>query len=713
MSQYKKKPNSEKANLETPKTIEPNAKIETPINSDLFVDKHRKFILPTITFLISIISYSLTFARTVTLVDSGELILTSAKLGVAHPPGTPLYTIFGYLFSKLPFGSIAARISFMSAIFAAIASAFVTLIAINIYDIFIQNSPSKSTKKTPPQKPLLNTLILSPAFKLLMPVAIGLTFAFSTTLWFYASVAEVYSLNICFLSIIIYLILQWQLLRLQGELTKSDKIIPLAAFIYGLALGVHHVTILLTLPAIACFVVYTTSFKYLLSRPVKIAFITVLIGFSVYIYLPLAASQNPILNWGNPSSLERFFWHISAKQYRVNFSPSIEIATNALKYFAELAFWQFTPLGLGIAFIGFVALWKRQPSIFYLLSLIIIFDIAYSFCYEIAEDKDAYYLTTNLALSIAIIVGIFKLFEILAAKGKSFTAAMLVIISLLPILNFATHYKENNKRNYLIARDFVENTMLNVEPNGLLLTLEWQFYSPYMYMRHLENFRRDAIVVDIHLLRRSWYINGYLKQEYPEMMAACAKEAAEFLEDVNLFETDSPYDVVKINTHFLALINSMIKYGMSRKAAYMTLPVDPPNVGEGYNWVPQGLAMRLYEDKTFHSDVTKPFQLRGLLDNSVYLDEVTKNKVIPAYAAMIANRAKYLSIGKQYDEAIELLLLSLKLKPDFDRAYQFLADVYVGKGNKAEAQRYYNQALALNPNNQAAKNGLQQLATSN
>ncbi len=711
MSQSKKKHTSEKSNLEKAKPVEPTT-IETPANKDLFSNKQLKFILPGITFLISIIGYSLTFARTVTLVDSGELILTSAKLGVAHPPGTPLYTILGYLFSKLPFGSIAARISFMSAIFAALASSFLTLIAATVYDIFIENSPNKATKKTASQKQLLlNNLVLSPVFKIVMPIAVGLTFSFSTTLWFYASVAEVYSLNICLLSIILYLMLQWYLLRLQGEITKSDKIIPLAAFIYGLALGVHHVTILLTLPAIACLVVYKANFQYLLSKPVRQAFITVLMGFSVYIYLPLAAKQNPILNWGDPSSLERFFWHISAKQYRVNFSPSVEVATHALKYFAELAFWQFTPIGLVIAIIGLAALWKRERSIFYLLSLIIIFDIAYSFCYEIAEDKDAYYLTTNLALGIALSVGLIKLFENFAQK--SFATMLLVVIGLIPALNFAVHYKENNKRNYLIARDFVENTMLNVEPNALLFTIEWQFYSPYLYMRHLENFRRDAIVIDIHLLRRSWYINGYLKQEYPEMMAACAKEAAEFLEDVNLFEADQPYDVTKINLHFSALINAITKYGMSRKAAYLTLPVDPPDVGQGYSWVPQGLAMRLYDDKTFHADPIKPFQLRGLLDNSVYLDEVTLNKVIPAYALMMANRGKYLSLGQQYDEAIELLQQSLRLKPDFDRAYQFLGDVYVGKGNRVEAERYYNQALALNPNNQAARNALQKLATSN
>src|SRR5205085_10837850 len=84
------------------------------------------------TYLAALAGYLLTFARTVTLVDSGELILTSAGLGVAHPPGTPLYTLLGHLFTKLPWGSIAARVSFMSACFAALSAATAALIVVEV-----------------------------------------------------------------------------------------------------------------------------------------------------------------------------------------------------------------------------------------------------------------------------------------------------------------------------------------------------------------------------------------------------------------------------------------------------------------------------------------------------------------------------------------------------------------------------------------------------
>src|SRR6266576_2321516 len=46
-----------------------------------------------LTFVITLVAYSATLAPTVTFVDSGELIVAAKYLGVAHPPGTPLYVL--------------------------------------------------------------------------------------------------------------------------------------------------------------------------------------------------------------------------------------------------------------------------------------------------------------------------------------------------------------------------------------------------------------------------------------------------------------------------------------------------------------------------------------------------------------------------------------------------------------------------------------------
>jgi hypothetical protein len=79
-------------------------------------------------FFVSLLAYLWTLAPTVTLVDSGEQIVAARFLGVAHPPGFPLYLILAHLFSLIPIGNIAFRINLASAFFAALASGMLTLI---------------------------------------------------------------------------------------------------------------------------------------------------------------------------------------------------------------------------------------------------------------------------------------------------------------------------------------------------------------------------------------------------------------------------------------------------------------------------------------------------------------------------------------------------------------------------------------------------------
>jgi hypothetical protein len=65
--------------------------------------------------------YGIGVRRTIAPGDSAEFVLASATLGIPHPTGYPLYTLLGKLFASLPFGTIPARVNFMSAFFAALA----------------------------------------------------------------------------------------------------------------------------------------------------------------------------------------------------------------------------------------------------------------------------------------------------------------------------------------------------------------------------------------------------------------------------------------------------------------------------------------------------------------------------------------------------------------------------------------------------------------
>ncbi len=57
--------------------------------------------------------------------DNGEFQLVAWKLGIAHPPGYPLYTMVGWLFSRF-FASPAFALNLLSAILAAITLVIVS-----------------------------------------------------------------------------------------------------------------------------------------------------------------------------------------------------------------------------------------------------------------------------------------------------------------------------------------------------------------------------------------------------------------------------------------------------------------------------------------------------------------------------------------------------------------------------------------------------------
>ena len=65
--------------------------------------------------------YAATLPRTVVLEDDGLFLMAGVHLGVAHPPGYPLYTLIVHLFTRLPFGDPAFLGHLSSAVLGALA----------------------------------------------------------------------------------------------------------------------------------------------------------------------------------------------------------------------------------------------------------------------------------------------------------------------------------------------------------------------------------------------------------------------------------------------------------------------------------------------------------------------------------------------------------------------------------------------------------------
>ncbi len=77
------------------------------------------------TFMVALITYSLTVEPTMSFWDCGEYIATSANLEVGHPPGAPLFQMLGAFFAMFAFSpdKIALMVNYLS----VFSSAFTVL----------------------------------------------------------------------------------------------------------------------------------------------------------------------------------------------------------------------------------------------------------------------------------------------------------------------------------------------------------------------------------------------------------------------------------------------------------------------------------------------------------------------------------------------------------------------------------------------------------
>jgi transmembrane protein TMEM260 (protein O-mannosyltransferase) len=653
-------------------------------------------------FLVALIAYSWTLAPTVTLTDSGELIIAAYGLGVAHPPGFPLWVMLAHLASLVPFGNVAVRINSSSAVFAALACAMLTLVVAELIVTASRFAAPRRKNKAVQQGSSSESS--SASFLMFAPaVGAGLLMAFSRTLWAYATITEVYALNALLVLLVFFLVVRWRRRIIETRTNCSvvvathDTWIYAAAFVFGLAMGVHHVTVALTLPAIAVVVYRTEGLKFFTSRRLLYA---ALISMSalilVYSYLPWAASRSPAMNWGNARSLQEIWWHITGRQYRVFFIFSPEAIGTQFAAFCRMVLREFgfawLPLTLFLAVAGLASAYKRDRTAFWFLLLILLADLAYALSYEIAEDKDAYYLPAFISIAIAAGLGVRWLIQLAASRRsiwRPYVAAAIAIV-LTSATAFATNWPFNNRRHYFIANDYVENLFSTIAPNGLLLTQDWQVASPMLYVQEIEQRRPDVKVVDINLLRRSWYFD-YLKHAHPGLIDRSSDKINSYVEILKQWERDpgafvrSQELTQRISMAFLDMIQSIVRNEITVAPVYITndmLVADSTNgyltrwILQVYQLVPQGLVFNLAADQSFHESPDPHLQMRGLADGTVRFakDDVTNVKILPAYTRMLTNRGKYLALFNQHERAILAFKEALALDPNLAAAQQGLAE---------------------------------------
>ena len=224
--------------------------------------------------------YLRTLAPTVVGGDSGELIAVASTLGVAHPPGYPLYTLLGRAFTWLPFGGVALRVNLLSAVCGALAAALVC------------RAVRRATGEA------WGGVLAAGAL------------AFSPLVWPYAVTAEVFPLNDLFVAALALCVVE---VERAGEPALRRRGLGAFALLAGLAAANHHTIVFVAAP----FAVYLLARNRALLTPRAAAVLAALAlaGASPYLYLPWAAAHHPAIAWGDPSSASGFLDHVLRREY--------------------------------------------------------------------------------------------------------------------------------------------------------------------------------------------------------------------------------------------------------------------------------------------------------------------------------------------------------------------------------------------------------------
>lgn len=191
-------------------------------------------ILGWTTFLIALITFTLTVEPTLSFWDCGEYIATSAKLQVGHPPGAPLFQMMGAFFAM--FAPEASKVALMVNMMSVFSSAFTVLFLFWSLTILLKKVVSSFQNIGNYE----GIAILGAAFV----GAVG--FTFTDSFWFNAVEAEVYAMASLFIAILFWLALRWEE---EMHTPRGNKWLLLISLMTGLSFGVHFMA-LLTIPSI-------------------------------------------------------------------------------------------------------------------------------------------------------------------------------------------------------------------------------------------------------------------------------------------------------------------------------------------------------------------------------------------------------------------------------------------------------------------------------
>jgi len=464
------------------------------------------------TFVLALVIYASTMCRTVFWWDSGELVANAKILGIPHRPGFPFYILLARVFGLPALGDYFSRINFFSVICAAATAGILCFVLIRLMARYIERDK-----------------VVAYAGLLAAFALIG-----TYTFWIQAVRTEVYALNGLVVAVLLLLLERADGSALSSPRTTTRCLFA-GAFLFGLGLGGHHATLASVAPAVMFMGIAVQGRK--IFRPGSLLTLGVffLLGFSVYLYLPVRAMQSPALNWGweTGSISDGAQAVLATDAYGYISSQTVMAVGKKLILSAKLIIDQ---IGWPIALLSLagLVLWlstSRRWGIFFIIlavgNLLLVALLATEF---IDWNTDLHgYLLPTLASMLAGIGGgfylvlgtIFRLLHRLFGShhlrlaAKTALVGIVIMLAITPALMGGPFC--NLSKNHL-AWDLGRET-LTVLPPGAIIVMDcvnWDFV--LRGMQFAAEVRPDIAIVNRSLLPAPWY-QQQCRRRFPHLFS--------------------------------------------------------------------------------------------------------------------------------------------------------------------------------------------------